>query len=935
MTSVRFLGDLPLWAGALLALLAGLVAWRYYRRESHDLPGRLRWFLPLLRALAVLLAVMTLTGPVLHHRQVIGQLGRVLVFLDTSASMEARDPQMPVARKLLIAQRQGWLPDGQVDMSLWEIADQLAEARRAVAAQLKGQSVDDTILARCRDSFAESLAEIGKRIESYDWGALSTGGQDQAWDEVHPHFREQLVQPAHALLAVSLTDTQVREDTVHRLLGLCETTVQFEQGLLAAFDTYGSQLAASGNQSLCSALALFDETSRWRRAEGSLLDSSSGLLARLADTHEIELFGLSGPEAQSLWDQRASHPLPTELAGKPTGRTTDLASGIAGVLKVGTASEQLPNPPAGAGQRTAAILVSDGRHNSGASPVQSARVLGGQAIPLYTVGLGARNEPLDLAILGCEHPDLVFQKDRVHGSVLIKDQMPAGRSFVVQIGHQDEVLWQERLTTQDMPLRRVDFELSVDALVEKLQAELDTQLRHHALPIALRVSIAPLGGETDTDNNERAMRFSAITQSYRLLLVDGRSRWETRYLRNVFQRDEQWQVDTILVGPATDQATMPRGQPRNSFPTEQAALFAYDLIILGEVPPGTLTDYEQAWLRQFVELRGGGIILVDGLRGHLRQLDQETLAPLVPVAWRPGNVDSVPTRLQLTDAGAGQSALMLRSTDVANRRFWQELPAPHRVVPVEALPGTEVLAEALVANDALPVIVTRSFGAGRVLYFAFDETWRWRYKAADRYHQRFWNQVAKWVMPRPFAVSSELVALDSGPPSYDHGETAEIRARLRGVDGRPVNDATVDALLWQQGRVVATVSLAAEGSGQGTYRGRTGPLGKGNYDVTVRASGFSSDALKARTSFVVLPREDQEMQRVSCNEDLLREMALASGGQFLREEQMSQLEQWLRPLSSGRVIESDTLLWQSYWWFAAIVGLLTVEWMLRKRAGLL
>ena len=40
-------------------------------------------------------------------------------------------------------------------------------------------------------------------------------------------------------------------------------------------------------------------------------------------------------------------------------------------------------------------------------------------------------------------------------------------------------------------------------------------------------------------------------------------------------------------------------------------------------------------------------------------------------------------------------------------------------------------------------------------------------------------------------------------------------------------------------------------------------------------------------------------------------------------------------MTQGRVIESDTVLWQSWWWFAPIVLLLTVEWIIRKRAGML
>jgi hypothetical protein len=77
------------------------------------------------------------------------------------------------------------------------------------------------------------------------------------------------------------------------------------------------------------------------------------------------------------------------------------------------------------------------------------------------------------------------------------------------------------------------------------------------------------------------------------------------------------------------------------------------------------------------------------------------------------------------------------------------------------------------------------------------------------------------------------------------------------------------------------------------------------------------------------------MADLSANEELLREVARHSGGQFFREEEISQLADKLKPLSKGRIVESDLLLWQSYWWFIPIVLLLTLEWALRKRAGML
>ena len=75
-TSLLFAGDLALWQGILLAAVLGTLVWLLYRREvSRGLQRPLSWLLPLLRTLAIILLLFTLTGPVLHHRDQIGQLG--------------------------------------------------------------------------------------------------------------------------------------------------------------------------------------------------------------------------------------------------------------------------------------------------------------------------------------------------------------------------------------------------------------------------------------------------------------------------------------------------------------------------------------------------------------------------------------------------------------------------------------------------------------------------------------------------------------------------------------------------------------------------------------------------------------------------------------------------------------------------------------------
>ena len=68
---------------------------------------------------------------------------------------------------------------------------------------------------------------------------------------------------------------------------------------------------------------------------------------------------------------------------------------------------------------------------------------------------------------------------------------------------------------------------------------------------------------------------------------------------------------------------------------------------------------------------------------------------------------------------------------------------------------------------------------------------------------------------------------------------------------------------------------------------------------------------------------------------MLRPMSAASGGQELAQENIGKLPTFLAPLSQGKVIESDTVLWQSWWWFLPLIALLTIEWIVRKRVGML
>jgi hypothetical protein len=50
---------------------------------------------------------------------------------------------------------------------------------------------------------------------------------------------------------------------------------------------------------------------------------------------------------------------------------------------------------------------------------------------------------------------------------------------------------------------------------------------------------------------------------------------------------------------------------------------------------------------------------------------------------------------------------------------------------------------------------------------------------------------------------------------------------------------------------------------------------------------------------------------------------------------VDQVLKLLEPMTAGTVQESESPLLESGWWFALLVLLLTAEWLIRKRLGML
>ena len=133
----------------------------------------------------------------------------------------------------------------------------------------------------------------------------------------------------------------------------------------------------------------------------------------------------------------------------------------------------------------------------------------------------------------------------------------------------------------------------------------------------------------------------------------------------------------------------------------------------------------------------------------------------------------------------------------------------------------------------------------------------------------------------------------------------------------------------RNGIEIASLELEPDPAHGGVFRAITGTLPAGDYQITVTEANIPASGTKL--AFRVGSHANQEWGQLTLNRPLLEGMARTSGGRFLREGDLTQLPDLLQQLDRLETRVRETLLWSSWWWFLAVIALLTAEWLLRKR----
>jgi hypothetical protein len=604
----------------------------------------------------------------------------------------------------------------------------------------------------------------------------------------------------------------------------------------------------------------------------------------------------------------------------------------------------------------AVIMLTDGVTTEGEDLARVAQKRRG--VPLFLVGIGDAHEERDLDLHDLQVEKAVYVNDRV-----VFEARLAGKGYpdlTVTVTLRERTADGKEVVLATQPVR-----------VDPQGKPVPVRLVHQpATPgkktYVLEVPVQPDEKRPADNNRLECTVFVQEVRVIRVLYVEGSARYEYRYLKNLLERESSRDprnktIDlSVLLLDADDEYASQDRSARVEFPTREE-LGQYDVVILGDVDPKSakLGERNLKYLADFVR-DGGGLLAMAGPRWNPRAFRDTPLAAVLPVEVLdvpPRDEDRLLAdgyRLERTAAGRLHPILRFHPEEAENTAIWTRQLAEllwwaegYRVKP-----GAEVLAvhpgrsaadphrPRAPGEEGHPLMVQQFVGAGRSIFLGFDETWRWRLREHELRFNQFWIQAVRYLARGRLGQINLFLDRQT---AYRRG--MPIKVTIQFPDNAPPLDPQTDVQVLVERRPlppvgtaeaeVQTLRLAKLAGTRATYEGLLTRTPEGEYRFWLSAPAVPA-AQRPQALARVRPPPG-EMDRLTMNQPDLEQAARATHGRFFT---LAAAERLVEELPAGTRVAVETLrapqtLWNRAGVFGLALGLLSCEWLLRKRKHLL
>lgn len=593
------------------------------------------------------------------------------------------------------------------------------------------------------------------------------------------------------------------------------------------------------------------------------------------------------------------------------------------------------------------VLVTDGRNTAGTPPEEVVEALRQRHLPVHCIGAGDPSALRNLKITHLDGPSVTLLNDSVVIEARFRQRGLDGLTTSVRLLVDGDVVEQ-----QDLDLGRE----GEDRLVRFVHRPARTGTQEWT------VDARPLPGEKETTDNRRSLSLIVRDERLKVLYLETVPRWEYATLKDFLTRGEE-AFDThcflLDADKGFPQESSARLAPLLRLPATREELFEYDVIIFGDVDPqglgaGDETEARRLMhdIREFVEA-GGGFVMLSGERYSPHAWKDTPIGELLPVLLDPletgrGGGTDAGFRMKLTELGLDHPIMQITEDPERNRRIWEGGDDPLALAPLwwfapvkKAKPGAMALAlheSSANAHGQHALIVAGTYGEGPVVFSALDEMWRWYRGQGPFSHHRFFGNLVRYSARTKLLAGDKRFRLTSDRSEIELGGRITLTAWVKDRAHLPATADTWPVVLrdpagHEQRELLRRVEA-------GRFERALAAESLGEWSAWLPHEDGISEERLAPLSFRVVPA-DAELREPVMDERALQELSAKTGGRYVTLDGAKDL---ISSVASGSVEiprqrriqrlrdrDSPFLVWLP----AAILLLLTTEWLIRKHQRLI
>lgn len=667
---------------------------------------------------------------------------------------------------------------------------------------------------------------------------------------------------------------------------------------------------ADSSSSMNTADAEGDNT-RYQAMLNSLFGRNADVLEKLRADYDVRLYKFDN-DIERTWANQLSK---EKMAA---GKDTRIAQSL-----MKAAGADTKNKPRGM------LVISDGRDNapdSISSVTGAARYLRSMKVPVWTAAVGTSKMSKD-----------VYAVARLSSSFIFVDQ-PASIHVSVSASGFENWYAKVNLYRQDefVTSQKVQLRNGHASLIFPIHEEMTGAVRY-------KVQVEPLAGESDKDNNERTIIARVIDEKTRVLVVEARPHWDSKFLLRCLRADTNIEVTSIFhindkksfaivekrdVNGKVDKSV----NPGVRMPRTKGELYKYDCIFLGR-DIDTVFSSDELWLlKDYLVDRGGSIVF---FRGKSYTGSVPEIQAIEPVNWADDRDQDV--RFELTNIGRSNPIFDFRPHEVSTDVIIQQLPSMASVTRVD---GKKSLAVVLAKTnlgfglDEIATVAYQRYGKGKVMSVGAMGLWQWSFlpKEMHQYddvYQRFWGQMVRWLVTGSDFLPGQDISFLLDKTTYAPGEKVHLSVSTKLIDGKKYEPWI--EITGPDGKSVMMVPRP-QADDKDLYTTIFSPDMEGEYKAVLHNNVGTPSTEEIR--FTVY-QNALESRYVSADRELLGKLSSITGGQQMELEDLQELPAKVaqfEELSCEKTRAHD--VWDKLGFFALLITAMGTEWLVRRTSGL-